>query len=323
MPRICYVPKDFRDGTLDVIDAAAGICSSYAEKGYDLTLRQLFYQFVSRDLLPNTERSYNRLGSIVNDARLAGLIDWTHVVDRTRVPKTQSHWDDPAEIVRSAARSFAMDKWERQKTRVEVWIEKDALVGVLAACCPADDVTYFSCRGYTSQSAIWRAAQRLAGYIRSGQNVVVIHLGDHDPSGIDMTRDIEQRLAMFIAIDVYDAPAGEEPEAYMEYLDDGGDQRLEIERIALNMDQVRRYNPPPNPAKLTDSRATSYIAKHGRHSWELDALEPTVLVDMIQRTVDAHRDGDQWSDAVREQEAEREILTAASDRWDDVKEFLL
>jgi hypothetical protein len=303
-PRICYVPRNFSSESLYVIDEANEICENYRQQGYDLTLRQLFYQFVSRDLLPNSERSYKRLGSIVNDARLAGLLDWRYIVDRTRNVRVQPHWNDPSEIILSAAQGFAMDKWQDQATHVEVWIEKDALVGVLQACCPVEDVPYFSCRGYTSQSEIWGAAQRLGGYIKKGKRIVVIHLGDHDPSGIDMTRDIEERLDLFIAHDL------------------GMADKLKIERIALNADQIEAYRPPPNPAKLTDSRASGYIGRFGRSSWELDALEPAVLVKLIGDAISRHRDLERWEKAVKKQETEREVLTAASERWPEIKEYL-
>lgn len=298
-PRMAYIVRNFSDDSLAVIDHANGICQTYQQQGYDLTLRQLFYQFVSRDLMPNTERSYKRLGSIVNDARLAGLLDWHFIVDRTRNVRSPSHWTDPAEIIESAAQSFALDKWADQENYVEVWIEKDALVGVLQSCCPDEDVPYFSCRGYTSQSEVWSAAQRLAKRVQGGQRAVIVHLGDHDPSGIDMTRDIEDRLAMFM-------------EPY----------EVTVERIALNNDQVEQYDPPPNPAKLSDSRAAGYIQRFGRSSWELDALEPTVLVGLIRAAVNRHRDADLWQEKVDEQEAEREVLNAASERWGEVKEFL-
>lgn len=299
MPMIAYEPKRFTVAHETIIEQAARICRDYRNQGYDLTLRQLYYQFVSKALIPNTEQSYKRLGSIINDARLAGELDWDYIVDRTRNLRSLSHWENPAEIVEAVAKQYRTDKWADQKERPEVWIEKDALVGVIEGVCQANDVAFFSCRGYTSQSEVWGAAQRLQGYRDADQEPVIIHLGDHDPSGIDMTRDIYDRLELFLA----------------------GDP-VEVERIALNRNQVDQYNPPPNPAKLTDARAQGYIARHGRSSWELDALEPTVLAALIQDAIDGHRDSALWGDAVRHEENEREVLTAASERWVDVADFL-
>jgi hypothetical protein len=304
--RIAYVSRDFSPGSLALIARANEICESYAAQGYELTLRQLYYQFVARGWLANADRNYKRLGSVVNDARLAGLIDWDHVVDRTRFVRQNSHWNSPGAVVRSAARGYDRDRWEGQPTRLEVWIEKDALVGVIENVCERNDVPYFSCRGYTSQSEIWGAAQRLEGYLSEDEceNVVVLHLGDHDPSGIDMTRDITDRLSLFFEGDGLDP----------------GD--LDVRRIALTMDQVEQYNPPPNPAKLTDSRAVGYISRYGRESWELDALNPDQLVSLVDSWIDHYRDADLWASANERVEEERRVLTAAAARWPDVARFL-
>lgn len=240
MPLIEYVPKKFAPKSLQTIVMANRILEEYAADGYELTLRQLYYQFVARDLIENTQKSYKLLGKVVNDGRLAGLIDWKAIIDRTRNLEKNPHWEDPGQFLRSVVPQFAIDKWDNQPTRVEVWIEKDALVGVIERICGENDVPYFSCRGYTSQSELWSASQRLQEYEKDGQSIVVLHLGDHDPSGKDMTRDIEDRLRLF------------------------GCSDLEVRRIALNMDQVRQYRPPPNPAKITDSRAKSYIKQFGK-----------------------------------------------------------
>lgn len=287
MPKICYKDKNFPAKTLALIQTAEDIIDEYTAQGFDLTLRQLYYQFVARDLLPNTVKSYNMLGSTINDARLAGLIDWNAIIDRTRGVERNSHWNSPAEIVSAVAWEYQIDKWEGQDRRVEVWIEKDALKGVISGICEELDVPYFSCRGYVSQSEMWQA-----GHARMSSNseTLVLHLGDHDPSGIDMTRDINDRLYIFSRTDV------------------------EIKRIALNMDQVEEYDPPPNPAKLTDSRIGYYLAAYGNESWELDALEPRVLVELIRSEVEAVRDPEQWQAMVERQEEHREKLTKAAIR---------
>jgi hypothetical protein len=322
--RRCYVEKRFSVGSLDLIEKAEAICAAYKEQGYDLTLRQLYYQFVSRGWIENRDTEYKRLGSVINDARLAGQLDWNYIVDRTRNLEELAHWGDPAELVKAAAEQYRIQKWAEQDTYVEVWIEKDALKGVLESCCPALDVAFFSCRGYTSQSEIWSAAQRLGRKIDEGKKVVVIHLGDHDPSGIDMTRDIEHRLATFIAQDRLGAPAApaqDLTEYIQSYLEDVED-RLVVDRIALNMGQIRRYDPPPNPAKLTDARARGYIAEHGGSSWELDALDPATLVALVRGAVERYRDDDRWEEAVDREEDERKVLTATSERWSEVEQFL-
>lgn len=297
MPKIEYVARNFSAASMDIIRTAEAICDEYAGQGYDLTLRQLYYQFVARGLLANRQTEYKRLGSIVNDARLAGLIDWSHVVDRTRNLMALNHWGTPEDIISASAAQFRTDRWADQPYWVEVWVEKDALTGVIGQTADRLDVPWFSCRGYTSQSELWGAAMRHRRHERTGQKVIVIHLGDHDPSGIDMSRDIADRLALFGA-------------------------STEVQRIALNMPQVLQYDPPPNPAKLTDSRAEGYIAAHGESSWELDALDPTVLDALITQAVEDHRDEDRWADSTEHMLTERSRLQQVNERWDDVVAFL-
>lgn len=298
MPLIKYRDKKFSAERAEVINQANAIIADYKEQGFDLTLRQLFYQFVSRDLIPNKQKEYDRLGEIISDARLAGLVDWDAIVDRTRQLRGLSHWKNPAEIVKVVSEQFRIDKWADQPNRIEVWIEKDALVGVIEGICTELDVPYFSCRGYTSQSEMWGAAMRLRSYVKAKQMPIIIHLGDHDPSGIDMTRDITDRLCEFAFC------------------------KIEVVRIALNFDQVQQYNPPPNPCKLTDSRATGYISKHGQESWELDALEPRVIASLIQNEVFAYRDVRKWKAALAKEDQMRKDLTACSEKWPEVCKFL-
>jgi len=336
MAKIRYQSIKFAASSLKIVEQANRILEEYARRGIVVTLRQLYYQFVSRDIIPNKQTEYKRLGGIVNDARLAGLIDWDHLQDRTRNLERLAHWTEPGGVIESAASSYHRDLWEGQDYYVEVWVEKDALLSVIEGPCNKWDVPFFACRGYTSQSEMWGAGQRLLKRMREGRQVRIIHLGDHDPSGVDMTRDISERLGMFaqhhLIIDYMKAherrkKSGKQREETEEdYLDrirnDYPGTPLEVNRVALNMNQIRQYNPPPNPAKLTDSRATAYIDEHGDESWELDALDPDVLIDLVETNIQDYLDLDQWHEMETQQEREREVLQEASSRWDEVAEFL-
>lgn len=312
MPRMCYVPKTFTAAHRDVIDQANAIVDEYREQGFILTLRQLYYQFVARALIENKQSEYKRLGAIINDARLAGVLDWNAIEDRTRFVRENPHWETPAEVIASARDSYRIDVWATQPYRPEVWIEKDALIGVIERVCRVEfDVPYFSCRGYTSQSEQWRAGKRMTQHAGHGQKPIVFHLGDHDPSGVDMTRDNSERLGLFLWAD---APGVVEWECR--------DELFTLNRLALNMDQIERYNPPPNPAKLTDSRSTGYIAEYGSESWELDALDPPVIAQLIRDAINGILDEDAWAEARQRQESERMLLGNLSERWDDVRDWL-
>jgi hypothetical protein len=298
MPKIAYIDRRFNESSYAIIEHANNLIADYAAQGLALTLRQLYYRFVAADLLANTQKNYDRLGSIVSNARLAGLMDWDAIEDRGRQLESLPHWRTTGEIIESAAYSFRFDKWLDQHYRVEVWVEKQALESVVGQAAEPYDCAYFACKGYTSQSEMWRAAQRLEQYVDAGQEPVIIHLGDHDPSGIDMTRDIRERLNDLFGVEV------------------------EVERIALNMDQIRQYKPPPNPAKMTDSRFKQYMREHGRSSWELDALEPATLRDLIQETIEQFLDREKF-DACLAREAEaRKTLEDASAQWGEVAKFV-
>lgn len=297
MPKIQYKEIRFRQTSLDLIRLVNEVINDYKAQGYELTLRQVYYQLVARGYIPNNERSYKNIGNLINDGRLAGLIDWYAITDRTRNLRGNSHWDTPSEVIASAKYSYLVDKWEGQPNYVEVWVEKDALVDVVGQACRPLDVPYFSCRGYTSQSEMWMAAQRFLRQDNREQRII-IHLGDHDPSGIDMTRDIQERLDMFGA-DVF------------------------VKRVALTMEQIDFYSPPPNPAKITDSRCEKYIAQYGHESWELDALEPKVITDLIKEQVTMYRDDTLYQQVCSKERREKHELQMLCDRYDDAVEYLM
>lgn len=288
MPKIAYKEVNFQASSLETINLAIGIVEEYEADGYDLTLRQLYYQLVARGYIANNERSYKRIGNLINDARLAGLIDWFAITDRTRSMHKNSHWDTPSQIIRAAINQYAIDTRETQPNYIEVWVEKEALVDVVGKACKGLDVPFFACRGYVSQSEMWGASRRFYG---NGKDNYIIHLGDHDPSGVDMTRDITDRMELFGA-------------------------NVEVKRIALNFDQVEKYNPPPNPAKITDSRANSYIDRYGAESWELDALNPATIKEMITDEVLFLTDMDLWETEKRREEKEKDSMKVYADKLD-------
>lgn len=285
-----FINKRFSSKCHKTIEQANEIITAYKKDGYSLTLRQLYYQFVSRDLIPNTMSEYKKLGYVLNDARLAGLVDWNLIEDITRNLKTFyfSALGSASDILYSAASGHELDHWGDQPNYCEVWIEKDALVGVIERTCSKWRVPYFSCRGYNSQSEQYDAGKRLKGKVAEGKNVTIFHLGDHDPSGMHMTVDNKDRLSMFA----------------------GGN--IKVKRLGLNMDQVRKYNPPPNPAKESDRRFAGYVKKFGKKCWELDALEPKIINAIVDKNIKALVDDKLWKKTDRRENAEKEEMFAIS-----------
>ena len=301
-----FVVKRFSHDKKVIIGLVNDILSEYQAEGYDLTVRQIYYQFVARDLFPderkwrqipdtnkwvkdpngtkNAEPNYKWLAEILTEARMAGLIDWDMIVDRGRETVTPTTWKDPAEIVNAAADSFAVDKWEDQTNHVEVMVEKQALEGVLIPVCRRLGIRFTANKGYSSASSLYEAGKRLYQKSREGKTVWVLYLGDHDPSGIDMTRDVEERLQMY------------------------SKTWVNVDRLALNMDQIEDLKPPVNPAKETDSRYQSYLDRFGPSSWELDALDPRQLAGIVTDAVERLRDNIAWSEAVKREESMRKEL---------------
>jgi hypothetical protein len=282
-----------------VVEQANTIIAEYAAQDFRLTLRQLFYQMVARALLENTFKEYKRLGVIVRDARNGGLIDWDAIEDRTREVNTHSSWDSPADIICSAASSYREALWEGQRYRPEVWIEKNALIGVIEGICTELRVPYFATIGNNSQTLQYQAGRRFADYFDQGLIPVVLHLADHDPNGIDMTRDNIERLALYAR------------------------QEVEVRRIALNLDQVREFNPPPSIVKDGDTRTTGYRERFGTDECrELDALSPTVISELIRTEIEALIDQRRWNAAKAKERRSRRLLDAAAANWTKVEKML-
>jgi hypothetical protein len=261
--------KAFKPKALKLIEICDDIVNDFAGQGFTMTIRQLYYQLVAKGHVPNTIQSYEHVQSLMNNARLCGLIDWDAIEDRTRNIIERPHWTSGGHILQSVASQYHQDMWEDQPSRVFVIVEKEALAGVLERVCHKWDMPLLPARGYPSASTLRELAK--TRIMSASQRIVVLHLGDHDPSGIDMSRDLEERLSMFSRHRVH----------------------VDFRRLALNMDQVEEQKPPPNPAKVTDSRYGKYQELYGDESWELDALSPQYLhklvEEQVQEIVDIHK----------------------------------
>jgi len=317
----CYEAKKLGPASIGVINQANTILREYST----ITLRGLYYQFIARDLFPdswidveynrknglhadtkNTEKNYKRLGVLIGDARMAGLLDWNTLIDSGRSSSVIDGWEDPAEIIESSLTGFYINKWEDQPAHVEVMVEKDAMAPTIRPICSRLSVGFSANKGYSSLSHFYRVGQRIRERIDAGKRCVILYLGDHDPSGLDMSRDVEDRIRLFAS----------EDEDYGGYPPSEGE--FEVKRLALNMPQVEAYNPPPNPARVTDSRFRKYQMEFGDESWELDALAPSVIDTLITREVDALRDANLWQESTDREngmKAElREFVTAWRNR---------
>jgi len=272
--------------THDIIRHCEDIVNEYMQQGIMLTLRQLYYQMVARGFIINHDKVYDKLGVLLTDARYNGLIDWEAIEDRVRVPEMHAEWDNVLELIKSAKFSYRLPRWVGQPFYIELFTEKDALSSVLQPIANEWHIHFCVNRGYSSATAMYKLSKRIKAQIEAGKHCKILYLGDHDSSGLDMLRDINERNTEFLIKGRdYTYPA------------------FEVVPIALTTAQVRQYNPPPNPAKLTDPRAKWYIAKYGDKSWEVDALRPEVMIKLVNDAIAKYVDLPKL-DAVKRKEKE-------------------
>ena len=285
-----FTTVNFQQKSLAQLAEINQIISAYQAQNLRLTLRQLYYQLVTRNAIPNTERSYKNLGKLVSQGRLAGYIDWSAIEDRLRAPNMVTERASPASIMGAVISQYTLPRWAEQDEYVEVWCEKDALAGVLLPITRELHVTLMVNRGYSSQSAMKESAERLEAANEADKHIHIVYVGDQDPSGEDMVRDVYERLHLL----------SREP------------FRIEVDKIAITQGQVALYSPPPNPTKMTDSRASGYVGKFGTSSYEADALPPDVLAQVVRDSIEQHMDFDAWDQVIADEDRDKELLRRAS-----------
>lgn len=284
MPKIKFRDPKLGAKRKDLLATVASVVENYQSQGYKLTLRQLYYQLVAKGLVENSMESYKRIGRLMTDSRYGGIVDWNAIEDRVRVPKLPYWAVDIPDALQDTVNSFRLDRQRNQSNYVEVWVEKDALSSVLGRVTSKYHVRLMVNRGYSSASAMYSAYKRFSRALRNGASqTTILYFGDHDPSGLDMIRDIDDRMKEMLEVDGYQ-------------------HDIEVKQIALNMEQIKQYNPPPNPAKTTDRRAKEYIEKYGTESWELDALSPKVLNDLCTEAIEDEIDVELYLSVIEEEE---------------------
>lgn len=251
------------DYRANLIKMANEILEEYTEQGYKLTLRQVYYQLVARGLISNEVREYSKLSKTLVIGRMNGLIDWNMIEDRLRTPYLTYAVDSIHEAIQDTINYYKLDRQEGQPIHIELWTEKDAVSNILKKSSQYFHIRLLVNRGYSSCSAMYEAYRRMT---QVEKPILIIYIGDFDPSGLDMIRDIADRLSEF------------------------GVKEFCVLPVALTMKQIEEYKPPPNPAKITDPRANWYISEYGDKSWELDALKPDVLHEITQNSILANLD---------------------------------
>lgn len=350
------------------IDRIIQIVNTFSAKGYVLTLRQLHYQLVTRNWIVNHISAYQKLSGLLDDCRYGGLIDWKAIEDRGRVPYIPYWVKDVEHALQDSLDQYRVDRQKDQETHVELWTEKDALSGILRRSTEKYHIQLVVNKGYTSSSAIYGAYDRIMNKIWEGKKITILYFGDHDPSGLDMVRDIKERLTYFICRGDKKKKAGfGEVKSIVDQMNDWWDKDGDVDAllnyglsdrsydkliydkemslankielrasmigmfldvneiftvkpIGLTIEQVRLYDLPPNPTKMTDSRSEGYIAKFGKTCWEVDALDPETLTELVESNIEEIIDMNLYYENIdRENEDMGKLQTIINNLKDETK----
>ena len=254
-----------------------------------LTVRQIFYRLVSNGFIQNTINSYKLFDRMITRGRERGDIDARSIVDRARqVIGGDYGYVSVQDFVRTKiseledTKQYTRRVWDNQPQYVEVWVEKDALATLFSSIADGYRVVTYPSRGYSSFTKVYEAINnRFSLY--GNRPITILHFSDHDPSGLNMTQDIQSRLSRY-------------------------GSHAKVKRIALTYTQVRQFGLEPMPTKISDSRWREYSIQYGSQCWELDALPPNELQNIIRDAIKAHVDASRWNKTFKEIEKERRSL---------------
>jgi len=255
-----------------------------------MTLRQVYYQLVSKHLIENVISQYKRLSRILVKARHEGEIDWEDIEDRTRQSTggddkeetPESHFQTAFDYLKECYKYYNLPKWKSQPKYVEVWFEKQALEGVFEVITRDWKVVQLACKGYSSHTMGYELKKRIDS-LDGDKEVHIIYFGDFDASGLDIYRFIQKMCERF-------------------------NLTIKFERVALTKKQIKQYKLPPMMAKSSDSRYAKFVADYGVDVVELDALRPDILQQMINEAIEKRFDNDIWEDIQNIQEQERKRI---------------
>lgn len=298
-------------------------------------------------MIPNHDKVYKKISSIKDELVYGGKIDWHIFEDRGRVPIDAYYENDVEDALQRTIKQYKLDRQKGQKNIVEVWTEKDAISGILKKVTLPFGVKLVVNKGYTSSTAIYGAYERFMSEFEEGKSVTILYFGDHDPSGMDMIRDIRDRLTFMFRdgertqfsemeeiinkwFYVKDEQEGGETipdEVYYKYRDneeakEGNEEDgfyldpircffmefFKVTPIGLTMEQIKEYNPPPNPAKITDPRAKGYIKKYGNTSWEIDALKPDLMRSIVKKSIIENIDPEMYNEVLELEKIDKERI---------------
>ena len=280
-------PKKVRgmaQGSLDLIERMAEI----AEDAQPITGRGVGYKLFTAGLIPSmSTKDMKRVYRLLKEARERGLVDWDWIVDETRRVERRPSWSDPEDYAAATIRDYRRDYWDQQPVRCEVWSEKGTIRGVLAPVLGRYGVGFQVMHGFTSATSAHDIAMN-----DDGRPLIALYVGDWDPSGLCMSeRDL--------------------PNQFEKY--DG--DHVELERVALTEDQLSGLPYFPATDKKKDSRYKWFVQNFGQRCWEIDALDPNELRNVVEEKIKECIEPTAWERCRVVESAERESLIKGMSAW--------
>jgi hypothetical protein len=252
-----------------------------------MTIRQLFYRLVSITAIENNRGDYQRVSTALTKGRNDGRIDFDWIVDRSRPEYTPNVFEDAAEYARVVSKGYRKDYWQLQPHRVEMWCEKDSVIGSIEDLTNKLGVTVRVTRGFVSTTKAHDLARAIGG---SNKPMTVFYLGDHDPSGRQIESDLSERIRGYGA-------------------------KFTIERLAIHAADIAKFKLPPLRVKESDSRAAGFLRRYSNKCVELDALPPNELRRRIEEAVTAMLNRNLWDRAVMVEQEELASIQRIIERW--------
>jgi hypothetical protein len=256
-------PIKRRRRTKDEINTICNAMEEVVAEDSPMTVRQVFYRMVAIGVIEKSENEYqNTVGRLLLKLRREKRIPYRWIADETRWVRKSQRYDSMEAALLDTASTYRRALWRQMPAYVEVWVEKEALAGVIVQVTDQWDVPLMVCKGFASESYLYSAAEAIKGY---GKPAYLYLLTDHDPSGLAIASDIERRIRGF-------AP----------------DCEINVERLAVTEEQIDRWSLPTRPTKTSDSRARSFQGG----SVDLDAIPPAHLRNLVRRAITRHIDPD-------------------------------
>lgn len=253
-----------------------------------MTVRQVYYQLVSLGAVEKTEAEYKTVVRLLTEMRIEGSLPFDSIADNTRWMRKPRSFSSLEQALRITAETYKRATWDNQSDYLEIWLEKDALAGIVYEITEPWDIPLMVTRGYPSVSYLYGAAQAIES---CGKPTHLYYLGDHDPSGVDISRNVEARLREF-------APNGE----------------MYFTRLAVTKAQIVEFDLPTRPTKKTDSRAKTFSGQ----SVEVDAIPPPELRSLVQSAIERHVNRRALRILQLAEQSEREALGFLASRpWAD------